>query len=141
MDRFVLERFCKGISQSRKYGCLNNRPFLFRSFFLSPARPIPPLQHSLRGMYIYICRRGGGDCKQHRTVMCKNAGLYRSLYGSVWFGLVAYKMIYHNSGLTVLKCLNLVRCRCRLRIPSKLYNNNNNVLVLCTRIVYLCSVM
>ena len=26
----------------------------------------------------------------------------------VWFGL-AYKMIYHNSGLTVLKCLNLVR--------------------------------
>ena len=38
---------------------------------------------------------------------------------SVWFGLVAYKMIYHNSGLTVLKCLNLVRCRCsnkRVRI-------------------------
>ena len=106
-------------------------------------QPVPsPLYNkaSVECIYIFAGERGG-DCKQHRTVMCKNAGLYRSLYGSVWFGLVAYKMIYHNSDLTVLKCLNLVRCSGRLRIPSKLYNNNNNVLVLCTHIVYVCSVM
>ena len=110
----------------KKISLYSSRPSLFLSFFPRGLRSC---------MY-------GGDCKQHRTVMCKNAGLYRSLYSSVYFGLVACKMIYHNSGLTVLKCLNLVRCICRLRIPSKLYNNNNNnVLVLCTRIVYLCSVM
>ena len=49
---------------------------------------------------------GGGTVDHTSYVMDKNAGLYRSLYGSVWFGLVAY----HNSDLTVLKCLNLARC-------------------------------
>ena len=76
---------------------------------------------------------GGGTVSNTEQSCVKTPGCTGAC--TVAFGLVAYKMIYHNSGLTVLKCLNLVRCRCRLRIPSKLYNNNNNVLVLCTHIV------
>ena len=62
---------------------------------------------------IYILAgRGGGIVSNTEQSCVKTPGctMYRSLYGSVWFGLVAYKMIYHNSGLIVLKCLNLVRC-------------------------------
>ena len=48
---------------------------------------------------------GGGTVSNTEQSCVKTPGctMYRSLYGSVWFGLVAYKMIYHNSGLTVLK--------------------------------------
>ena len=53
----------------------------------------------------------GGTVSNTEQSCVKTPGctMYRSLYGSVWFGLVAYEMIYHNSGLIVLKCLNLVR--------------------------------
>ena len=110
-------------------------------------QPVPsPLYNtaSVENMYIFAGGKGG-EQSDIQVTSCpdKNAGaqnvhlcqyvtfieinrisLYRvlykqvpnqNLYGSVWFG--------------------------RLRIPSKLYNNNNNVLVLWTRIVYLCSVM
>ena len=46
------------------------------------------VQHSLRGMYIYICRRKrrkGGTVDHTSHVMAKNAEVYRSLYGRfVW---------------------------------------------------------
>ena len=41
-------------------------------------QPVPsPLYNkaSVECIYIFAGERGG-DCKQHRTVMCKNAGLY-----------------------------------------------------------------
>ena len=38
------------------------------------------VQHSLRGMYIYICREGG-TVNHMSDVMTKNAEVYRSLYG------------------------------------------------------------
>ena len=85
---------------------------------------LPSFSLSFLAASVHVCT-GGGTVSNTEQSCVKTPGctMYRSLYGSVWFGLVAYKMIYHNSDLTVLKCLNLVRCSGRLRIPSKLFNN------------------
>ena len=48
---------------------------------------------------VYIFAGGGGDCKQHRTVMCKNAKMYRSLYGRFVYLLLNFNYIY-DAGAT-----------------------------------------
>ena len=64
----------------KKISLYSSRPSLFLSFF----------PRGLRS-----CMYGGGDCKQHRVVMCKNAKMYRSLYGRFVYLLLNFNYIYY----------------------------------------------